>query len=237
MDLQILGGLGVFGLILIVFAIAIAWSCVKVVPQGYNYTVENFGRYEKTLQPGLHLLTPVVQHVGHRINMKEQVMDIPSQDIITRDNAMVKVDGVCFYQILSAAKAAYEIDNLENAIVNLVMTNIRTVMGSMDLDELLSNRDKINARLLMVVDQATEAWGIKVTRIEIKDIAPPRDLVELDGPADEGGTRQARPDPGVGRHAPVGDPEGRGREAGRRAGCRRQEGSRVPRGRGARALR
>ncbi len=178
MDLQILGGLGVFGIVLILLAIWVAWSCVKIVPQGYAYTVENFGRYEKTLQPGLHLLTPVVQHIGHRINMKEQVMDIPSQDVITRDNAMVKVDGVCFHQVLNAAKAAYEVDALEPSIVNLVMTNIRTVMGSMDLDELLSNRDKINARLLSVVDAATESWGVKVTRIEIKDIAPPRDLVD-----------------------------------------------------------
>ncbi len=178
MDLQLLSGLGVFGVILIVFAAAIAWSCVKVVPQGYNYTVENFGRYEKTLNPGLHLLIPVVQHVGHRINMKEQVMDIPSQDVITRDNAMVRVDGVAFFQVLSAAKAAYEVDNLDLSITNLTMTNIRTVMGSMDLDELLSNREKINAQLMVVVDNATESWGVKVTRIEIKDIEPPRDLVD-----------------------------------------------------------
>jgi regulator of protease activity HflC (stomatin/prohibitin superfamily) len=178
MNMDILGGLGVFGIVLIVFAIAIAWSCVKVVPQGYNYTVENFGRYEKTLQPGLHLLMPVVQAVGYRMNMKEQVMDIPSQDVITRDNAMVTVDGVAFFQVLNAARAAYEVDRLEHSITNLTMTNIRTVMGSMDLDELLSNRDTINARLLQVVDAATESWGVKVTRIEIKDIAPPRDLVD-----------------------------------------------------------
>jgi regulator of protease activity HflC (stomatin/prohibitin superfamily) len=176
--MDVLGGLGIFGLISIVFAIWVAWSCVKVVPQGYNFTVENFGRYEKTLQPGLHLLTPVVQHIGHRINMKEQVMDIPSQDVITRDNAMVKVDGVTFYQVLNAAKSAYEVESLENSVVNLVMTNIRTVMGSMDLDELLSNRDQINAKLLSVVDHATEAWGVKATRIEIKDINPPRDLID-----------------------------------------------------------
>ena len=178
MELQFANGIGVFGLVLIVFAAAIAWSCVKIVPQGYNFTVENFGRYEKTLNPGLHLLMPVIQRVGHRINMKEQVMDIPSQDIITRDNAMVSVDGVAFFQVLSAAQAAYEVDNLELSITNITMTNIRTVMGSMDLDELLSNREKINAQLMIVVDSATESWGVKVTRIEIKDIEPPRDLVD-----------------------------------------------------------
>ncbi len=173
-----LSGFGIFSLILIVFAVWVAWSCVKIIPQGFNYTVENFGRYERTLQPGLHLLTPVIQRIGHRINVKEQVLDIPTQDVITRDNAMVAADGVTFYQVLNAAKAAYEVEHLENSIVNLVMTNIRTVMGSMDLDELLSNRDTINAQLLTVVDNATEAWGVKVTRIEIKDINPPRDLVD-----------------------------------------------------------
>jgi regulator of protease activity HflC (stomatin/prohibitin superfamily) len=178
MDTQFLGNLGIIGIMLIVLAAAVAWTSIKVVPQGYNYTVENFGRYERTLVPGLHLLMPVVQHVGARMNMKEQVMDIPSQDIITRDNAMVRVDGVAFFQVLNAAKAAYEVDQLETSLVNLTMTNIRTVMGSMDLDELLSNRDAINARLLQIIDAATEVWGIKVTRIEIKDIAPPRDLVD-----------------------------------------------------------
>ena len=172
------GGVEILGLILILLAVLAVWSTVKVVPQGYNWTVENFGRYTRTLSPGLHILVPVMERIGARMNMKEQVMDIPSQDIITRDNAMVKVDGVAFYQVLSAAKSAYEVDNLEGAIINLTMTNIRTVMGSMDLDELLSNRDQINARLLQVVDAATESWGVKVTRIEIKDIAPPRDLVD-----------------------------------------------------------
>ncbi len=179
--MDIFGGFEVFGLLLIGLAVFALWSTVKVVPQGFNYTVENFGRYTRTLTPGLHILVPVVERVGHEVNMKEQVIEIPSQDIITRDNAMVRVDGVAFFQVLSAAKSAYEVDNLENASVNLTMTNIRTVMGSMDLDELLSNRDHINAKLLKVVDAATEAWGVKVTRIEIKDIAPPRDLIDSMG--------------------------------------------------------
>jgi regulator of protease activity HflC (stomatin/prohibitin superfamily) len=172
------GGFEVFGLLLIVLAAAVLWSTVKIVPQGYNYTVESFGRFTRTLLPGLHFLVPIVERIGHHVNVKEQVIDIPSQDVITRDNAMVRVDGVAFFQVLNAAKSAYEVDNLEHAIINLTMTNIRTVMGSMDLDELLSNRDKINAQLLNVVDHATESWGVKVTRIEIKDIAPPRDLID-----------------------------------------------------------
>ena len=176
--MNIPGGFEILGLLLIVLAVAALWSTVKVVPQGMNFTVENFGRYTRTLSPGLHILVPVMERVGYRMNMKEQVIEIPSQDVITRDNAMVRVDGVTFFQVLNAAKAAYEVDALESAIVNLTMTNVRTVMGSMDLDELLSNRDQINAKLLQVVDSATEAWGVKVTRIEIKDIAPPRDLVD-----------------------------------------------------------
>ncbi len=171
-------GFEVFGILLIVLAAAVLWSTVKIIPQGYNYTVESFGRYTRTLSPGLHFLVPVVERIGHHVNVKEQVLEIPSQDVITRDNAMVRVDGVAFFQVLNAARSAYEVDHLENAIVNLTMTNIRTVMGSMDLDELLSNRDIINAKLLDVVDQATESWGVKVTRIEIKDIAPPRDLID-----------------------------------------------------------
>ena len=171
-------GFEVFGILLIVLAAAVLWSTVKIIPQGYNYTVESFGRYTRTLTPGLHFLVPVVERIGHHVNVKEQVLEIPSQDVITRDNAMVRVDGVSFFQVLNAAKSAYEVDHLENAIVNLTMTNIRTVMGSMDLDELLSNRDVINAKLLDVVDHATESWGVKVTRIEIKDIAPPRDLID-----------------------------------------------------------
>ncbi len=180
MDYYISGG-QIVTILLVAVVVATVWSLVKIVPQGFEYTVENFGKYTRTLAPGLHFLIPVMERIGHQVNMKEQVIEIPSQDVITKDNAMVRVDGVAFFQVISAAKSAYEVENLENATVNLTLTNIRTVMGSMDLDELLSNRDRINAKLLQVVDAATEAWGIKVTRIEIKDIAPPRDLVESMG--------------------------------------------------------
>jgi regulator of protease activity HflC (stomatin/prohibitin superfamily) len=179
--MNLVGSIGTFGitsLVLLAFAVIVARMSIKFVPQGYEWTVENFGKYTRTLGPGLNFLIPFVERVGYRMNKKEQVIDIPSQDVITRDNAMVKVDGVAFYQVMNAAKAAYQVDQLEQAMINLTMTNIRTVMGSMDLDELLSNRDQINVKLLQVVDAATEAWGVKVTRIEIKDIAPPRDLVD-----------------------------------------------------------
>jgi regulator of protease activity HflC (stomatin/prohibitin superfamily) len=154
---------------------------VRQVPQGYNYTVERFGRYCKTLTPGLGLIVPYIDAVGRKLNVMEQVMDVPSQEIITKDNATVTVDGVAFYQVLDARRATYEISDLESALRNIVMTNVRTVMGSMDLDQLLSHRDEINARLLTVIDAASEPWGIKVTRVEIKDIVPPKNLVEAMG--------------------------------------------------------
>ena len=170
-------GLDIFVVVFFVLAVITLFAGVKQVTQGYNWTVERFGRYTRTLTPGLNLIVPYFDRIGRKINMMEQVVDIPRQEVITKDNATVSVDGVAFYQVFDAAKASYEVTDLDQAVVTLTMTNIRSVMGGMDLDQMLSHRDEINERLLQVVDQAVAPWGIKVNRIEIRDIQPPADLV------------------------------------------------------------
>ncbi|ORE89063.1 hypothetical protein ATO7_04270 [Oceanococcus atlanticus] len=167
-----------FVIAMLVLAVVGVFLGVKVVPQGHRYTVERFGRFTRTLEPGLHFIMPIVDRIGHKINVMEQVIDIPSQDVITRDNAQVSVDGVVYIVVADAARAAYEVRDLMRAVVNLAMTSIRSVLGEMDLDEALSRRDEINIKLLKIIDEASEAWGTQVKRVEIKDISPPTDLVD-----------------------------------------------------------
>ena len=168
----------VFIIVLVVLAVFLIFKGVKTVPQGAEYTIERFGKYTKTLKPGLNLIVPIIDSISNKVNMREQVLDIEKQSVISKDNAVVQSDGVVFFQVVDAAKATYEVNDLFNAMRNLCLTNIRTVLGAMSLDQMLSNRDEINSHLLSVIDQATNPWGIKVTRIEIKDLEPPSDLVE-----------------------------------------------------------
>jgi regulator of protease activity HflC (stomatin/prohibitin superfamily) len=176
--METLNGFSIFLLFVLFVVFVVIARGVRTVPQGYQWTIERFGRYRITLLPGLHLINPFIDRIGHKVNVQETVLEIPAQNVITKDNANVVVDGIVFYQVIDASRAAYEVRNLEVAVSNLTMTNIRTAIGALDLDETLSRRDEINERLLRVLDAATEPWGTKVTRVELKDVRPPGDVQE-----------------------------------------------------------
>ena len=225
----------IFVLVLALLALVTVAAGVKTVPQGQQWTVERFGRYRTTIFPGLNLIIPYVDTIGRKVNVQETVLPIASQLVITKDNASVTVDGIVFYQVLDAGKAAYEVQNLEQAITNITMTNIRTAIGALDLDETLSKRDEINDRLLHVLDAASEPWGTKVTRVELKDVRPPEDVVSSMAKQLTGRAREARRHPPGRRREAGGDPQGRGREAIANPRRRGPPGRGQPRRRGARA--